>query len=328
MWRCPKCNVEVADSQKACWTCGTAVDGIESAGLPLPAADKSGRPKPYRSFCLWCRSIRTAQVVIPRRFGTRHDHDPYGGVRRVVQRVYVARRSAGGLCRHSDLRCLDRSVSGVAVQGEEPAKRFHRGRSCFRLGVHDLHIPSVGAARERLGGTESIFLALGNAFLWGTFWGGVLGYAVGCLIATIFLVRKAPDDTPSPAEAVITLMVADKPSRSAPAAASGPAATVRHRHADDPHGGVRCVVERVENADASQVFVCVSIFVAGVAACQAILFGGNNRRKASFVGGYIVGSLIFVGVLIVRGILLGKTSGGTVSTRCYGPFFLPFCCLE
>ncbi|MCE5267176.1 MAG: hypothetical protein LLG00_04765 [Planctomycetaceae bacterium] len=35
-------------------------------------------------------------------------------------------------------------------------------------------------------------------------------------------------------------------------------------------------------------FGCISIFVAGVAACQVLLFGGNNPRAASVVGGSII----------------------------------------
>ncbi len=49
------------------------------------------------------------------------------------------------------------------------------------------------------------------------------------------------------------------------------------------------------------VFVCISIFVAGIAACQVLLYKGKNPRKASIIGGYIMGGLIFVGVAIVGG---------------------------
>jgi hypothetical protein len=41
-----------------------------------------------------------------------------------------------------------------------------------------------------------------------------------------------------------------------------------------------------------EVFVCVSLFVAGVAACQVLMYQGKNPRKASFVGGYIVGGVV------------------------------------
>ena len=36
MWRCPKCNAEVADSHETCWVCGTSAEGVDSAGLPPP----------------------------------------------------------------------------------------------------------------------------------------------------------------------------------------------------------------------------------------------------------------------------------------------------
>jgi hypothetical protein len=42
------------------------------------------------------------------------------------------------------------------------------------------------------------------------------------------------------------------------------------------------------------VFAAISIFIAGVAACQAVLFKGKNPRLASFVGGILVLSLIAV----------------------------------
>ena len=49
------------------------------------------------------------------------------------------------------------------------------------------------------------------------------------------------------------------------------------------------------------VFVGISIFVAGIAACQVLLYKGKNPRKASIIGGYVMGGLIFVGVAIVGG---------------------------
>jgi hypothetical protein len=51
-----------------------------------------------------------------------------------------------------------------------------------------------------------------------------------------------------------------------------------------------------------EVFSCVSIFVAGVAACQVLMFQGKNPRKASFVGGYIVGGVLAVGFAIFWGV--------------------------
>ena len=57
------------------------------------------------------------------------------------------------------------------------------------------------------------------------------------------------------------------------------------------------------------IFVWVSVFVAGVAACQVLLFQGKNPRKASFVGGYIVGGVIGVGTAVVAGFV--EQSAGT-----------------
>ena len=34
MWQCPKCGVEVEDSLKLCWICGTSPDGTEHPGYP------------------------------------------------------------------------------------------------------------------------------------------------------------------------------------------------------------------------------------------------------------------------------------------------------
>jgi hypothetical protein len=46
------------------------------------------------------------------------------------------------------------------------------------------------------------------------------------------------------------------------------------------------------------LFAGIAVFVAGVAACQAILYRGKNPRKASFVGGYLVGGAIWVAVAV------------------------------
>ena len=48
-----------------------------------------------------------------------------------------------------------------------------------------------------------------------------------------------------------------------------------------------------------EVFACISLFVAGVAACQVLMFKGKNPGRASIIGGYIVGGLIFLGVVVV-----------------------------
>lgn len=41
-----------------------------------------------------------------------------------------------------------------------------------------------------------------------------------------------------------------------------------------------------------ELFAGISLFVAGVAACQVLIYQGKNPRKASFVGGYIVGGVV------------------------------------
>jgi len=48
-------------------------------------------------------------------------------------------------------------------------------------------------------------------------------------------------------------------------------------------------------------FAAVSVFVAGVAACQALLYGGKNPRKASYVGGAAMYGLAVVVTALVTG---------------------------
>ncbi len=48
------------------------------------------------------------------------------------------------------------------------------------------------------------------------------------------------------------------------------------------------------------VFVGITIFVAGVAACQALLFGGKNPRAASIIGGAVIFYLIMVVVCLTN----------------------------
>lgn len=48
-------------------------------------------------------------------------------------------------------------------------------------------------------------------------------------------------------------------------------------------------------------FVAITLFVAGVAACQAILYGGKNPRKASIVGGIVIFGVLFLLAALVAG---------------------------
>ena len=55
------------------------------------------------------------------------------------------------------------------------------------------------------------------------------------------------------------------------------------------------------------VFIAVTVFIVGVAACQALLYGGKNPRKASFVGG---------AVMFVSAVLSWQCSRAFVTERC------------
>ncbi len=61
-----------------------------------------------------------------------------------------------------------------------------------------------------------------------------------------------------------------------------------------------CSVMKTFKADPVS-FVVILIFFAGVTACQSLLFKGRNPRKASFIGGYLTGGLIFLGVAVAGG---------------------------
>jgi hypothetical protein len=49
------------------------------------------------------------------------------------------------------------------------------------------------------------------------------------------------------------------------------------------------------------VFIAITLFIAGVAVCQAVLYGGKNPRKASFVGGIAMYGLLTLVAALVEG---------------------------
>jgi hypothetical protein len=54
------------------------------------------------------------------------------------------------------------------------------------------------------------------------------------------------------------------------------------------------------------VFIAITLFVLGITACQALLYGGKNPRKASFVGGAVMYGLAVLGMAVVQGIRQGN----------------------
>jgi len=52
------------------------------------------------------------------------------------------------------------------------------------------------------------------------------------------------------------------------------------------------------------VFAAVAAFIGGVGACQVLLFGGQDPRRASFFGGIVTFGVLAVVIGLVEGVLL------------------------
>jgi hypothetical protein len=65
-------------------------------------------------------------------------------------------------------------------------------------------------------------------------------------------------------------------------------------------------------------FIAVIVFVLGVASCQALLYGGKNPRKASFVAGVVMYCLVALVMAAIEGFFQGATLADVIGgTICY-----------
>jgi hypothetical protein len=189
MRQCPKCGGGLADSQWTCGICGAPLGDVAPADSPpeLPALAAIGespfRPKPRR-----------APVGVPRRFSI--------GTMMILVTAFAVLFAVLKTLRAPPAVFIVVTifVGGIAAcqsllfKGKKPRlASFVGGMVIF--GLFNLVADGVVLFfRGRFYGPASIAnLLIGTAILTVVF-GGPLGYIVGCFIASIFLVRKEPDD--------------------------------------------------------------------------------------------------------------------------------------
>jgi len=194
MWRCPKCDADVSDSLGACWVCGSTADGVEAAGLPPPA------PPEVAVDAIVVEDVAprrppAPQVGMPRRFGI--------GTMMILTAMYAVLFSLLTTlgAPHVVFAAIAIYVTGVGLcqvllyKGKNPRKASIVGGviMCFVVTFVVMAVESWDSTRWSRSLNALLVLALVDGALCVTF-GGPLGYAVGCLIAAIFLVKKEPQD--------------------------------------------------------------------------------------------------------------------------------------
>jgi len=194
MRRCSKCGAEAADSHDACGICGAPFDGVESVGCP--------RALPVKAPIVWGApfGLKPSQpaVGVPRRFGV--------GTMMILTTVFAVLfgilKTAG--VDPAVFAAVSVFMGGVAVcqvllfKGKDPRK------ASFVGGIITFGVVAAMVAVEEGFRFHRVEYAIQFAF-WGGLLtpvaGGPLGYAAGCLVAAVFLVRKEPDDAePTPEE--------------------------------------------------------------------------------------------------------------------------------
>jgi hypothetical protein len=192
---CPKCSDEAADSDDACGVCGTVIDGVESVCCPveLPVmatvVESPIRRKPPR-----------APAGVPRRFSI--------GTMMILVTAFAM---LFGVLKTLNVHPIAFAVISLFIGGVAASQSLLFKGKMPRLAsyvggiIMYCLIASVTAVlaffTDR--GPVSILDVLGTLLavsVWGASFGGLLGYAVGCLVAAIFLVRKEPDDAEPTAE--------------------------------------------------------------------------------------------------------------------------------
>jgi hypothetical protein len=188
MRQCPKCGGETADSQPICSVCGAPLDDVAPAESPLGPAELAaiGLPRPFRP--------GRAPVGVPRRFsiGTMMILVTAFAVLFAVLKTVGAPPAffivvtifVGGIAACQSLLFKGKKprlasvVGGMAMVG------------LFSLIVEGIRLFFYG----RFFGPSNIVSYLLTTVMLAVVLGGPLGYIVGCFIASIFLVRKEPDD--------------------------------------------------------------------------------------------------------------------------------------
>jgi hypothetical protein len=196
MWRCPKCDAEVADSLGACWICGSTVDGVESAGLPPPAV---ARPEVAVDAIIVehvaPRRPPSPQVGMPRRFGI--------GTMMILTAMYAVLFSLLTTlgAPHVVFAAIAIYVTGVGLcqvllyKGKNPRRAsIVGGMILMFVMTFAIMVAENWSSRHWSDWIVVLPLSAASAGAMGSLLGAPLGYVVGCFIAAIFLVKKEPQD--------------------------------------------------------------------------------------------------------------------------------------
>jgi len=208
MWQCPKCGLEVEDSLKWCWICGTSPDGAEYPGYPLAGECPVPPGGLAKTIAKWLSRLPNPSGV-PRRFSL--------GKLMLITAFFAVLFAV--------LRCLNAHpvvfvvVAGfVTVVGLSQAILFSgkrpRRASVVAGAALGALVPAVGSLVLHF--TEGPHLAMHDLAIGAVFFvvatliyavvGGILGYLVGCLVAAIFLGKRStlreasdhPSEPPDP----------------------------------------------------------------------------------------------------------------------------------
>ena len=198
MWQCAKCGMEVDDSLKWCWICGTSPDGTEYPSYPLAGGSRTHPGGLVKAISSWLNWMPKATGV-PRRFSL--------GRLMLITAFYAVLFSL--------LSCLDAHpivfamvavfFTGIGLgqvflfKGKRPRKAsIVAGSILSALMWSGMFVVATWGELANFGPFDILLwlLVIAIITIFAAPVGGFFGYAAGCLIAGIFLGKR-----PNPAEA-------------------------------------------------------------------------------------------------------------------------------
>ena len=188
MRQCPKCGGEMADAHDTCGVCGTPIDAAEPSGSPAEVPIMATLVEsPFR------RKSPKAPVGVPHRFsiGTMMILVTAFAVLFAVLKTLNVDPAAFAV--------ISIFIGGIAACQSLLFKgKYPRSASVVGGIVILVLITLVGEAVWHFSNPDAftpryLERILGEV-VQAAFFGGPLGYIVGCFVASIFLVRKEPDD--------------------------------------------------------------------------------------------------------------------------------------
>jgi hypothetical protein len=203
MRQCPKCGGELAESHDTCNVCGTPIDDVKPtrrpAEVPIMATlvEEPFHPQPPVAKGPWGAPFglkpSQAAVSVPRRFGV--------GTMMILVTAFAVLlgilKSVG--VPPAIFGTVAAFIAGVGAcqvllfKGKDPRRAsFYGGIITFAVIGPTSVVVAYLVDPQFFGGSlmGPLFVAGVDAAVFG----GPLGYAAGCLVAAIFLVRKEPDD--------------------------------------------------------------------------------------------------------------------------------------